>query len=154
MAYAEGTAVAFEKSIAEIIGLVKKHGGSSIGQMEMPDYFALQFVIADRLIRFRLPLPDLGEIPTRDGNNRTLTDAQRSDRLEQRHRQRGRALLLVLKAKLESVESGIETVEQAFLANVVMADGSTVYDRVAQPIRVEYQTGKPNVMLLEAGGRP
>ena len=64
---------------------------------------------------------------------------------EQAVRQRWRALALVIKAKLESVESGIETTEQAFLANVVvMADGFTVYERIKQPIALEYQTGKPS----------
>lgn len=37
-----------------------------------------------------------------------------------------------------------EKTEQAFLANVVMADGFTVYERVKQPIALEYQTGKPS----------
>lgn len=56
-------------------------------------------------------------------------------------RQRGRALLLVIKAKLESIESGVETFEQAFLANVVLANGETVHDRIAGPISDEYRTG-------------
>lgn len=144
MAYAETTSVAFEKSIAEIIGAVRKAGAAQIGQFEGPDYYAVQFVLGDRLIRFRLPFPSLDSIPTRSGNNVAYTNAQRLDRLEQRKRQRGRALLLVIKAKLESVESGIETLEQAFLAHVVMADGKTVYERIAEPIAIEYRTGAPS----------
>lgn len=144
MAYAEKTEVAFEKSIAEIIGLIKRHKATQIGQFEGEDDFAIQFNLAERLIRFRLPLPALSEMPTRNGNNVTLTASQRWDRLAQAKRSRARALLLVIKAKLESVESGIETTEQAFLANVVMADGFTVYERIAQPIALEYQTGKPS----------
>lgn len=144
MAYAEKTEVAFEKSIAEIIGLIKRHRATSIGQFEGEDDFAIQFMLGERLIRFRLPLPALSEMPTRNGNNVTLTAAQRWDRLAQAKRSRARALLLVIKAKLESVESGIETTEQAFLANVVMADGFTVYERIKQPIALEYQTDKPS----------
>lgn len=71
--------------------------------------------------------------------------------MEQAHRQKARALLLVIKAKLESVESGVETFEQAFLPNVVMADGATVYERIAAPIADEYRTGAPRVMLLGRG---
>ena len=41
-------------------------------------------------------------------------------------RRRWRALLLVIKAKLESVESGIETFEEAFASQIVLANGQTV----------------------------
>jgi len=155
MSYAEGTSVAFEKSVAEIIGLVKKAGAQHIGQFEGDDQFAIQFVLAERLIRFRVPFPRLDQMPTRNGNNVVLTVQQRRDRLDQRVRQRGRALLLVIKAKIESVESGIETIEQAFLAQVVMANGETVYDRVSGPIAIEYQTGQPSAAfgLLPAPGQ-
>lgn len=155
MAYAETTSVAFERSIAEVIAHIKKHGAEQIGQMEDAGFFALQFKIADRLIRFHLPFKTINDMPTHNGRRETLTEAQRRDRLEQSKRQRGRALMLVIKAKLESVESGIETVEEAFLANVVMADGQTVYQRAAQHIAIEYQTGAPNIgmgLLPPPGG--
>lgn len=144
MAYAETTTVAFEKSVSEIIMAVRKAGAGQIGQFEGPDYYAVQFVLGDRLIRFRLPFPSLDTIPKRGGNNIGYTNSQRLAKLEQRKRQRGRAMLLVIKAKLESVESGIETLEQAFLAHVVMSDGKTVYERIAEPIALEYSAGRPS----------
>lgn len=147
MAYAETTSVPFERSISEIITTIKGHGAAQIGQFEGEDFFAVQFSIADRLIRFRLPLSALSEVPTHDGRRRTLDRNQRLTRLDQLRRSRGRALLLVIKAKLESVESGIETIEQAFLANVVMADGATVWERVSGPIALEYKEGAPNQAL-------
>jgi hypothetical protein len=128
MAYAERTEVAFDKSIGDILKLVRKAGADQIGQVEDGRQFAVQFTLGNRMIRFRLPLHD--------------PNSRRS--VEQVRRQRGRALLLVIKAKLESVESGIETVEQAFLANVVMSDGVTVYERISTPIALEYQEGRPN----------
>lgn len=132
MSYAETTKVPFERSVSEIITLIKRGGAMQIGQFEGDDFFAIQFKLADRLIRFHVPVPQTA-----------ATEAK----LAQAHRQRGRALLLVIKAKLESVESGIETVEQAFLANVVMADGQTVWDRVARPIALEYEGGGPTPAL-------
>lgn len=147
MSYAENTSVAFERSIGEIVSLVKRAGAQQIGQFEGEDQFAIQFVLDNRLIRFRLPFPRLDQMPTRNGNNVMLTAAQRKDRLDQRIRQRGRALLLVIKAKIESVESGIETIEQAFLAHVVMLNGETVYERISKPLALEYETGKPNAAM-------
>lgn len=152
MSYAENTTVPFERSVSEIVTMIKRAGAMQIGQMDDAAFYAIQFMLGDRLIRFRLPLPSLNAMPTRNGRNQTLTVAQRRDRLEQAKRSRARALMLVIKAKLESVESGIETIEQAFLANVVMADGVTVYDRISQPIAIEYQSGRPNAVAGLLGG--
>lgn len=142
MAYAENTAVAFEKPIAEIIGMLRRSGAEQIGQFESPRDFAVQFALNDRIVRFRLPLPQIADMPTHDGRRNLLTDQQRRDRREQAIRQRGRALMLVIKAKLESIESKVETFEEAFLANVVMADGATMYERIKEPLALEYSTGK------------
>lgn len=148
MAYAEGTTVPVEKSIGEIVGLVKKAGAQRVAQYEEPERFTVQFELGNRQVRFRVALPSVDEMPKFDGRRATLTNAQRLAKRDQAHRQRARALLLVIKAKLESVESGVETFEQAFLPNVVMADGSTVYERIAEPIALEYTTGRPTTMLL------
>lgn len=151
MAYAEKTNIAFEKSIAEIIGLLRKNGADRIGQMEEKERFTIQFFAHERLVRFRVKFPAIEDMPEYDGRRVRLTTAQRLDRLEQAKRQRGRALMLVIKAKLESVESQVETFEEAFLANVVMADGQTMYERVREPIAIEYQSGVPNTLMLTSG---
>lgn len=141
MSYAETTTVPFDRSVSEIVTLLKRAGAERIGQMDDAAFYAIQFTMADRMIRFRIPLATEYSGPLKAGNGRAI-DPKKV--IEQARRQRGRALLLVIKAKLESVESGIETFEQAFLANVVLADGATVYDRIAAPIALEYQTGKPD----------
>lgn len=152
MTYAANTSVAFEKSVAEIITLVRKAGAEQIGQMEDVDYFTVGFRLADRMIRFRVDFPAIDAMPTRNGRGVALSPAQRQEKLAQAKRQRGRALLLVIKGKLESVESGIETVEQAFLANVVMADGQTVYERISAPIALEYREGPRATPIALLGG--
>lgn len=152
MSYAESTNVPFERSIFEIVTMIKRAGAQQIGQMDDDAFYAIQFSLADRMIRFRLPLPSINDMPLRNGRNQALTAIQRRDRLAQAKRSKARALMLVIKAKLESVESGIETIEQAFLANVVMADGATVYDRIAKPIALEYQSGRPDGVAGLLGG--
>lgn len=149
MAFAEDTKVPLEQSIAEIIGMVRKAGAQQVGQMDDGQRFIVIFSLGDRQMRFSVPMVRDYKGPTKAGNGRTI-DQQRW--IYQRNRQRGRALMLVIKAKLESVESGVETFEEAFLANIVMKDGATVYERVAQPIAVEYKAGVPSQMLL-AGPR-
>ena len=147
MAYAEGTTVAFERSVSEIVALVKRAGAMQVAQQDMEDSYTIAFQLDDRLIKFRLPVPVMDEMPVRDGRGSTLSNSQRLNKLAQSKRQRGRALLLVIKAKLESVESGIETIEQAFLANIVLSDGATVHERISQPIAIEYREGRPDTAV-------
>jgi len=149
MAYAENTSVAVEKSIGEIVALIKRAGAQRVAQLEEPAGFTVQFFLRDRMIRFRVKLPQYEDIAKRRGDGRSRTHAEIISKRDQAQRQRARALLLVIKAKLESIESSVETFEEAFLANVVMSDGKTLYERVAEPIAVEYQTGAPAPMMLE-----
>lgn len=139
MAYAERTDVALDKSIAEIIDMIRKAGAESIGQMQDPDKITIAFALADRRIKFVIPMVTEYGGPKRHPNGKPIREQAWID---QKNRQKGRALMLVIKAKLESVESGVETFEEAFLANVIMSDGRTLYERVREPIAIEYQTGK------------
>ncbi|QHL91256.1 hypothetical protein GVO57_11090 [Sphingomonas changnyeongensis] len=151
MSYAETTKVPFDNSIAEIVGIVRKCGGTQIVQADLGDHFVLQFTLTGRMIRFRVAFPTDAQIAEMIGPRQ---DPVRF--AEQWRRQRGRALLLVIKAKFESVVSNVETVEEAFLANVVMSDGQTLYDRVREPIALEYQSGAPSPLLISgppSGGR-
>ena len=149
MAYAEGTSVPVEKSLGEIVALVKKHGAQRVAQAEDVGAISVWFFLNDRMLRFRVKLPTMEEMPTRDGRNSILSDKQRNDRAAAACRQKARALLLVIKAKLESVESNVETFDEAFLPNIVMSDGMTVMERIREPLALEYQTGKAFPMMLE-----
>ncbi len=142
MAFAEQTTVPFDKSIGEIMSLIKRAGAIQTGQTDDGHNFVVAFRLGERMIRFTLPLATEYTGPKVAGNGRVLDPAKIID---QRNRQKARALRLVIQAKLESVESGIETIEQAFLANVVMSNGQTVYERIAEPIALEYVTGRPDV---------
>lgn len=148
MPYAKTTDVPFERSIAEIVGLLKGAGADQIAQVDQRDRFTIQFAMADRMLRFRV------DYLTDEQVDRLTGPRQDASKVKaQWHRQRGRALLLVIKAKLEAVESGVETFEQAFLANVVLANGETVHDRIAAPIAAEYETNAVHSMLFLAGPR-
>jgi hypothetical protein len=110
--------------------------------------FALQFELADRLIRFRVPFLTDAEVKKRTGPRQDPKTVG-----EQWRRQRGRALLLVVKAKLESVESGIETVEQAFLANVVTTSGMTVFEAIDTASARDIALARPKDQQLLGGPR-
>lgn len=125
MSYAARTDVPTGRSRDAITALLRKHGAGSIAVLDDPKRISLAFVLADRNIRFTVPL--------RAKSSKTAT--------EQDERSRWRALLLVVRGRLESVETGISTFEEAFLANVVLPDGSTVAEQTAPSIAEAYALG-------------
>ena len=62
-------------------------------------------------------------------------------------RQRWRALLLVVKAKLEAVDVGITSFDEEFLAFTVLPDGSTAGDWMLPQIESAYDVGEMPKML-------
>lgn len=129
--YAKDTIVPVAKSRAEIELLLDRHKAKQYGTAVDFDLgqARVQFRLHDRIVRFLITLPDRKKL----GEGR---------RYEQAERQRWRALLLVIKAKLESVESNIEAFESAFLGQIVMPNDKTVADIVVPQIAESYKTGK------------
>lgn len=148
MAYAENTDVSVEKSIGEIVSLIKCAGAERIAQFEEPGRLAIQFFLKDRMLRFSVKLASWEDMPKRNGRNSLLTEAKRRDMARQHAKQRARALLLVIKAKLESVESAVETFDEAFLSNIVTPGGETVGDWLIPQIEEGYRIGVMPTSLL------
>lgn len=74
---------------------------------------------------FRLAMPKERDFQlTLSGKPRTAPQIQNA--LDQEERRLWRALFLALKARFIAVEEGIETFEEAFLSNIITADGRTV----------------------------
>jgi hypothetical protein len=123
--YAKGTKVPVQKTRMEIEQTLIRYKAKATAFFNKETEAAVAFEMAERRIMFRIILP---------GGD--------SAKAERGRRERWRALLLSIKAKLVSVESGIETFEDAFMAHVVMPDGSTVADHVRPRIASAYKEGK------------
>jgi hypothetical protein len=155
MSYAEGTSVPVERSKAELERLLTKYGAEQFASGWDGDRAQIGFKMAGRLVRFVLPLP------RKDDRAFTHTPARRNRRTpdetfaawEGACRARWRALLLVVKAKLEAVASGIACFEDEFLSYIVLPGGATVGDEVRPAIADAYRSGKPAPLLLAFGGR-
>lgn len=126
MSYAKTTKVPIARTREHIHQIVTKHGADSFATMDRAGKAQIAFSIGERNILFRCEIPDTG----------------------QKARSRWRALFLVIKAKLEGVSSGIETIEEAFLANIVMPDGRTVMEHTAPAIESHYQGSGNEIPLL------
>jgi hypothetical protein len=148
MAYAENTEIAVEKSMSEIVGMIRNAGAERIAQVEEPGTVAIQFFLRERMLRFRVALPAWDTMPKWNGRRELLTDDKRKQMAAQRAKQRARALMLVIKAKIESVESGVETFDEAFMPNVVMPDGKTVAQHTLSRIAEGYADGRMPALML------
>ena len=91
------------------------------------DRLLVAFSMSGRRVQIMLLMPPIDDYASTPRNARRTAAAQRSA-WEQACRQRWRALLLIIRAKLEAVESGITTLESEFLANVMLPGGGTVRD--------------------------
>lgn len=131
--FAETTAVPVMQSRGEIEKLLSRHQCRQFGTAV--DYMALkarvQFNAHNRIVRFVVSVPDPKKV--RD--------------TAQEERRIWRALLLVIKAKLEAVESEIATFEEEFLAHIVMPNDRTVAELILPQIAESYSTGRMPLAL-------
>ena|SRR6185437_2454810 len=146
--FAQNTEVSVEKSRAEIETILARYGASHFAYMTGPGTAVIAFQAKDRRIRFDLPLPDRADKKfARDGRGSIRTMEKRYAAWEQACRQSWRALALVIKAKLEAVESGITEFENEFMAHIVMPDGLTAAQHVRPWIASAYQGGDMPALL-------
>ncbi len=146
--FAEDTEVSVEKSRAEIERLIIRYGATSTAFMNGPSHALIMFEAKNRRVVFELPLPDLNHKQfDKDGRGSIRTPEKRHAAWEQACRQKWRALALVIKAKLEAVESGITSFEDEFLAHIMMPDGQTVGSHVKPSIEAWYSGGNMHPLL-------
>ena len=114
--YAEGTGVPVERSRQEIETLLRRHGATGFATSWDKDRYTLLFDLKKRRVRFDISAPDA----------KTYRDTKRWQAEERR---RWRALLLIVKAKLELVASGDTDFDVEFLGNIVIG-GKTIAERL------------------------
>ncbi len=153
MAYAEKTTVATGATLSEIETVIDKYGATGFAFGRSGSRVAVSFEMHQRRVKFTLTLPAPDERRfTHTPSTRVPRSAESAKKeFDQAVRSRYRALLLTIKAKLESVEAGIETFEESFMAQIVLPDGRTMGEVATPQIALAYSD---NVMppLLGTGG--
>jgi hypothetical protein len=152
--YAQGTSVSEEKSRAEIEVMLRRYGASSYASGWEDSRALIVFEAKGRRVRFVLPIPSRAErrFTHRANSSRPRSKDEAARTWEQECRQRWRALALVIKAKLEAVESGITSFEAEFLAHIILPSGDTVGEWAGPQLVQIYGSGQMPPMLT-AGSR-
>lgn len=127
--YASKTQVPVTRSRAEIERTLTRYGADAFGYGWDGERQVVSFRAQGRYIRFAMATSDT----------------------PQEERQRWRALLLVVKAKLEAVESGITTFEEEFLAHIVLPDNRTVGEWLEPQLEAAYNAGGMPRLLMPGG---
>jgi hypothetical protein len=141
--YAEKTSVEASKSRAEIERILIRYGADQFMYGWDDNSESLKAIVAFRMnsryIKFFLPMPSKSEC-SYTSNKKYKRDSEKTLKAwEQATRQRWRALALVIKAKLEAVESGITEFETEFMAHIVLPDGQTVGQFMLPQIASAYE---------------
>jgi hypothetical protein len=144
MSYAEKTSVPVDRSQSEIKKILSKYKATGFAYGESGATSIVMFELAGRRIKFILPMPPA------PSPNATLASVRTYDQL---CRSRWRCLVLAIKAKLECVESGITTLEQEFMAHIVLPSGETVGQVMIPQIAQSYQSGRMPPLLGFDGNR-
>ena len=141
MKYASNTSVNSSQSRAEIERTLVRYGASSFMYGWDQEHAIIAFEMNDRRIKFLLPMPSKEEFRRTPSKRQLRSPAAVEKAYEQAVKQRWRALALVIKAKLEAVESGISVFENEFLAQIVLPNGGTVGDFMIPQIATAYESG-------------
>lgn len=152
--YAESTTVSVANSKAEIERIVERWGASQFMSGWSTEQAIIAFSAEGRQVRFVLPMPSKDEKRFTHHSKGARTPEAALKEWEQACRQRWRALALVIKAKLEAVESGISVFEDEFMANIVLPGGRTVSEEVRPAIANAYAGGTMQQLLPDYSPKP
>lgn len=153
--YASQTSVDSGASRSEIERTLSRYGADRFIYGWEEGGALIGFAMKERQVRFYLPMPERTErrfTHTPSKNQLRSPEAQAKE-YEQAVRQKWRALALVIKAKLEAVESGITEFEDEFLAHITLPDGRSVGDFMKPQIEQAYLSGTMPKLLPAIGRR-
>ncbi len=133
------------KTRTELEDLCRRYGATGFVTGWLGERASVGFEMGGRQVRVELRLPHPSDAKfTRDGNGKTRKPDVAGRAWEQACRQSWRVLLLLVRAKLEAIESGVATFEEEFLANLVIpgGGGTTVGERVLGELGAYLDSGK------------
>lgn len=145
--YAKKTRVPVERSRGEIERILRAHGAQQV---------ASSWDVASRTgqVACRLKGYTLRWTVTTPGIHVThaLSAEQLKRKVADEEARRWRVLVILIKAKLDAIETGGAVIEAEFLANICLPNGKTVYDVAKPEIDRAMTSGKTPTLLLGSGG--
>lgn len=148
--FATHTVVDPEETLMEIRRTLKRYDATNMTTVEGEKFIYIMFEMQHRRVKFVVPMPnkDSEEFIGGSGSKYYSKGDFVPEKYEQGIRSRWRALLLVIKAKLESYDVGIEDFQDAFMAQILLPDGQTMSEWAKPQIAKAYETdGMPPLLV-------
>ena len=145
--YASKTSVSSDRSRAEIEKTLSRYGANAFMYGWEDSRAVVAFQMNGKRLRFQLLLPNKEDFRRTEKKRQVRSNEAMLSAYDQAVRQKWRALALVIKAKLEAVESGISVFEEEFLSQIVLPDGNTVGDFMIPQVEQVYLTGSMPPLL-------
>ncbi|TCP65884.1 hypothetical protein [Sphingomonas sp. PP-CE-1G-424] len=140
--FAANTSVSASASRDEIERTLTRYGADQFLYGWQDNAAMVGFRMEGRHVKFVLAMPARDDRRFTHHSRGARTADAAAKEWDQAVRQRWRALALVIKAKLEAVESGISIFEDEFLANIVLPGaGQSVGDWMRPQIAEAYRIG-------------
>lgn len=151
--YVRGASITSAASRVEIQDMLTGYGATGFRCGWEEGRAAIAFTAGERRFRFVLALPGSAEMAGSAGDPlQPRRQGAGSKSAEELSRRCWHQLSLLIRAKLDAVDSGIVTFDQEFLAYMVLPGGGTVFQEAAPAIGTAYATGV-RAGLFGKGGR-
>ena len=145
--FAANTSVSASASRDEIERTLTRYGADQFLYGWQDNAAMIGFRMEGRHVKFVLAMPARDDRRFTHHSRGARTADAAAKEWEQAVRQRWRALALVIKAKLEAVESGISIFEDEFLANIILPTGQSAGDWMRPQIADAYRIGTMPALL-------
>ena len=147
--FAGETTVSPEASRAEIEKTLVRYGATDFGYLSQQEKAMVMFALGGRQVRLILNLPDRNarDFTHTPARGQLRSPTEQVSAYDKAVRQKWRALALVVKAKLEAVESQIVTFDEEFLAHMILPGGESVFEHVREGVEKAYLTGRVKPLI-------
>ena len=153
--YAINTETSVDSTKSQISRVLNRYGATTTSINETQEFALIAAKIHGIQIRIKLdlPLPNDPEI-TMTPAKRYRSKPARKKEYERAIKSTWRAIYMIIHSRLEEVERGITTAQQAFMPWIMLPDNSTVEDHVIPTINTAYETGRVPPLLPESMTNP
>lgn len=149
--YAINTETSVDTSKTQISRLLSRYGATTTSINETQQFALVAAEIHGIQIRIRLQFPSKNDPEiTMTPTMKFRSKAGIEKEYQKAMRSTWRALFMILHSRLEEIERGISTVQQAFMPWIMLPDNSIVEDHVLPTIETAYSTGRVPSLLPES----
>lgn len=146
--YASNTNVGTFQSQQEIQSILRRYGADGFGVFERQNKAFVVFEYKNLSIKIDFDLPTIQDFTiTQQGRSRSKDVAEKA--LEQEIKRRWRSMTLILKARMEAIDSGFSTIEKEFLSNIQLPNGQTIGDALIPKLTQIAETGQMPKLLTD-----